>query len=97
LGIAHFFDAIHSAEHLPYGKPHPQVFLDCAKDLGIPPNECLVIEDSLNGVIAAKAAKMYCIAIPDIEHRTDKRFVLADSNLLSLKEINQETIAIFAK
>ena len=95
LGIAHFFDAIHSAEHLPYGKPHPQVFLNCAESLEVPPIECLVIEDSVNGIIAAKAAKMLTIAIPDEEHKNDKRFVIADLCLNNLTEINEQSLSIF--
>lgn len=87
------FDAVHSAEYLPYGKPHPQVFLECAKDLDVRPEECLVIEDSVNGVIAAKAAKMKAIAVPDAEHAGDKRFVIADAQLTSLLEINKSVIA----
>jgi sugar-phosphatase len=95
LGILSFFNAIHSAEHLPYGKPHPQVFLNCAEALGVKPEECLVIEDSLNGVIAAKAAKMFSIAIPDEEHRNDKRFNIADCCINSLSDINEKTLSIF--
>ncbi|HEY1039802.1 MAG TPA: hexitol phosphatase HxpB [Bacteroidia bacterium] len=92
LGIARHFEAVHSAEFLPFGKPHPQVFLECAKELEVHPEECLVIEDSLNGVIAAKAARMKAIAVPDAEHAGDKRFVIADVQLTSLKEINENTI-----
>jgi len=95
LGITHFFNAIHSAEHLPFGKPHPQVFLNCADSLAVHPQECLVIEDSVNGIIAAKAAKMYTIAIPDAEHRNDKRFIIADCMIQSLSEINEETLSGF--
>jgi sugar-phosphatase len=95
LGLHHFFNAIHSAEHLPYGKPHPQVFLNCAESLSVHPEECLVIEDSLNGIIAAKAAKMKTIAIPDAEHRNDKRFIIADCFVKSLSEINDELLSVF--
>lgn len=94
LGIAKHFDAVHSAEYLPYGKPHPQVFLECAHSLEVHPEECLVIEDSVNGVIAAKAAKMKAIAVPDAEHAGDKRFVIADVQLGSLKEITEETLKL---
>ena len=89
LGIARHFEAVHSAEFLPFGKPHPQVFLECAKELEVHPEECLVIEDSLNGVIAAKAARMKAIAVPDKEHADDKRFVIADMQLKSLLDINE--------
>lgn len=97
LEIQHYFDAIHSAEHLPYGKPHPQVFLNCAASLAVQPEECLVIEDSVNGIIAAKAAKMSAIAIPDAEHSSDKRFVIADYVIESLSNINEKVLSVFLK
>ena len=52
LNIRTYFDAVHSAELERYGKPHPAVYLQTAASLGLNPNACLVIEDSLNGVIA---------------------------------------------
>ncbi len=67
-----------SAEYMKYGKPHPQVFIDCAGKIGVSPHECLVIEDSLNGVIAGKAAQMRVVALPDVEHRNEKGFGVAD-------------------
>jgi sugar-phosphatase len=87
LQIRDRFEVIRSAENLDYGKPHPEIFIGTAKDLGIKPVDCLVIEDSFNGVLSAKAAKMKVIAIPDNDHRNDKRFVIADQILNSLKEI----------
>ena len=50
LNIRTFFDAIHSAEFEPYGKPHPAVYLSTAKTLALSPEHCLVIEDSLNAL-----------------------------------------------
>ena len=79
LGLA--FEIIASAEDDRYGKPHPSVFLRTAEMLGVPPTECLVFEDSVNGVIAAKAARMHVIAVP--EH-PDARFAIADRVLGSL-------------
>ena len=58
LGIAPAFEAVASAEHLPYGKPHPQVYMDCAEALSVSPLNCLAFEDSFNGLIAAKAARI---------------------------------------
>lgn len=94
LGIVKHFEAVHSAEYLPYGKPHPQVFLECARSLQVQPEECLVIEDSVNGVIAAKAASMKVIAVPDTEHANDKRFVIADVQLNSLNEITEDILKL---
>jgi sugar-phosphatase len=92
LELSNVFEVVNSAEHLEYGKPHPEIFIQTAKDLGIKPGECLVIEDSFNGVLAAKAAKMQVIAIPDKEHRNDKGFVIADYILNSLKEVENINI-----
>jgi sugar-phosphatase len=78
LGVRHSFDATVSAELMNYGKPHPEVFLVCAQQLNVKPQECVVIEDSVNGVIAAKAAQMKVIAIPDGEHRYQKEFAVAN-------------------
>jgi HAD superfamily hydrolase (TIGR01509 family) len=86
LYIHHYFSTITSAEFLEYGKPHPEVFLNCAKGLKTNPHHCLVIEDSLNGIIAAKAAQMQVAAIPDTEHAPDPRFILADHRFNNLHE-----------
>lgn len=84
------FEVIHSAEEEEHGKPHPGVYLTTAHKLGVKPIECLAIEDSLNGVKAAKAAGMLCIAVPDATTRGDARFALADVVLSSLSEIDNE-------
>ncbi|MES2763182.1 MAG: hexitol phosphatase HxpB [Bacteroidota bacterium] len=86
LGIRNYFDAVCSAEHLEYGKPHPQVFLNCAKVLGVKSNECLVVEDSVNGVIAAKAAQMRVLAVPEDENWHNPKFAIAEYKFHSLKE-----------
>jgi HAD superfamily hydrolase (TIGR01509 family) len=88
LGIRHFFEVVQSAEKEEFGKPHPAVFLSAAKKLHVHPTHCLVIEDSVNGVIAAKAARMKVIAIPDKELIGDKRFAIADCVLNSLNDLN---------
>jgi HAD superfamily hydrolase (TIGR01509 family) len=86
LKIRHYFDVLCSAEHMAYGKPHPEVFLACATQLGVHPKECLVIEDSINGIVAAKAAQMKVIAIPDEESKHNPKFVLADYRMESLED-----------
>lgn len=81
------FDALASAEKLPYSKPHPQVYLDCAAKLGIDPLNCVALEDSVNGMIASKAARMRSIVVPAHENQDDPRFVLTDVKLTSLTEL----------
>jgi mannitol-1-/sugar-/sorbitol-6-/2-deoxyglucose-6-phosphatase len=88
LSIRHFFEVIQSAENEEFGKPHPAVFLTTAKKLKVNPQNCLVIEDSVNGVIAAKACRMKVIAIPDKELAGDKRFAIADVILKSMVDFN---------
>lgn len=87
LGILSYFAVVTSAEFLPHGKPHPEVFLLCAKGLGVDPAHCLVIEDSVNGVIAGKAALMTVAAVPDKHHASDPRFILADHRFANLHEL----------
>ena len=92
LGLADTFDVVQSAETEPLGKPHPGIFLRTAERLGVRAVECLVLEDSLTGVIAAKAARMACIAVP-FDHPThDARFVIADGIVSSLEELSAELI-----
>lgn len=88
LNIESYFDVIQSAEKEEYGKPHPGVFLTTAKKLNVNPANCLVIEDSLHGVIAGKAAKMKVIAMPEKEEKKMEKFIIADlivDNLAKIK------------
>src|SRR5215208_5937455 len=88
LGIAAYFQVAQSAEHEAYGKPHPGVYIEAAGRLGVEPWRCLTFEDSPNGVIAAKAARMHCIAVPDPALRNDRRLQAADLILPSLTEFH---------
>jgi sugar-phosphatase len=88
LGIEDYFKLLVSAEHETYGKPHPAVFLRTAETLKVRPDECLVLEDSFYGLLAAKAAKMKCAVVPDALGFNDARFVIADWKLKSLKEVS---------
>lgn len=64
LQIRKFIKAFSSAEELPHSKPHPQVYLNCAEKLNVSPLNCICFEDSYNGMIAAKAARMICVVVP---------------------------------
>ena len=88
LGIGSFLEAVTSAEHLPFGKPHPQVYMDCAHALGVKPLDCLCFEDSFNGLIAAKAARMKCVAIPTPDLYTLPKWAAADLQLRSLTDFD---------
>jgi sugar-phosphatase len=84
-GIYRYVQATSSAEHLPFGKPHPQVYLNCAEKLQARPTECLCFEDSFNGLIAAKAARMKCVMVPHYSQLKDERWGAADLKLSSLQ------------
>lgn len=92
LGVAHYFDVVQSAEHEPFGKPHPAVYIEAARRLGVAPVECVAFEDSPNGVIAAKAARMRCVAVPDPALVDDRRFLAADWRLASLCDFRLEML-----
>lgn len=81
------FSAICSAEFLPYGKPNPQVFINCAIELGSHPSACICFEDSFNGMIAAKAARMKCIVVPHPDQYHQERWNIADLRLNSLRSL----------
>ena len=87
LGVRDAFQVVHSAEEETYGKPHPAVYLNAAHKMGVDPTTCLAIEDSVNGVISAKAARMSVVAIPEEACRQDRRFQVADLQLTSLLEL----------
>jgi len=84
-GIRKYVQTTSSAEFLPYGKPHPQVYLECAKALNSSPTECIAFEDSFNGMIAVKAARMKCVIVPHHSQQKDERWGAADLKLSSLQ------------
>ena len=88
LGLRERFELVVSAESERFGKPHPAVFLNTAEQLGVAPTECLVLEDSLNGVLAAKAARTICVAVPSPSDRGDPRFAIADRVLGSFEQLD---------
>lgn len=86
LKLKGFFEVIYSAEFEKYGKPNPGTFLTTAQKLNIAPTNCLVFEDSLNGVIAGKAARMITVAVPEFDN---PKFIIADKILHSLKDFDE--------
>lgn len=88
LGIQEKFVAVTSSEEVRHGKPSPDVFLLAAERLGIPPQECVVIEDGINGMMGAKKAGMKCIGL--VEGKTGE--YPADVLVTSLNEITTELI-----
>jgi len=87
-GIASYFEVIVTGDEVQRGKPHPDIYMQTAKTLGIPPEACLVIEDALAGVAAANAANMRVAAIPDTRFVDAREYEMkADYVLGSLSEI----------
>lgn len=90
LALAHFpysFDAMVCGDEITQGKPAPEIFLTVAKKLAIEPGQCLVLEDSLAGIRAGRAAKMHTILIPDFKTASGELEELADEILNSLQEV----------
>lgn len=93
LKIRSFFHAIHSAEHEAYGKPHPAVFISCMRSLDIQAENCLIIEDSPSGIIAARASKARVIAVPEPHNRNKPEMGIAHAQLDSLAFLEGSLIA----
>ena len=64
LGVRPLFEVVVSGATVGRGKPAPDIFLETARQLGLSPAACVVVEDSRNGLLAAKAAGMACVSIP---------------------------------
>lgn len=90
-GIGHYFSEVCSAESEIYGKPHPAIFLTTLSKMQLKTEEVLVFEDSFNGAIAAKAARLKTIVVPADIDAGDKRFDFADMKLRSLREFDEST------
>lgn len=88
LNIEKYIQVKISAEKMQYGKPHPQVYLDCAAALKSSPLECICFEDSVNGMIAAKAARMKCVVVPAYIQQKDEKWSIADLKISSLKNFS---------
>ena len=82
----HYFEAITGGNEVEIGKPHPDIYLLCAKRLGIGPKDCLAFEDTMYGLQSAKDAGMICYAVPS-EYSINQDFSRADKILKSLKDV----------
>jgi HAD superfamily hydrolase (TIGR01509 family) len=93
-GLGQFFKATVSSEEVARGKPAPDVYLEAARRLGVAPELSVAIEDSHNGIRAAKAAGMRVVAIPNPHFPPDPESLeLADVTLGSLAELSPATVA----
>lgn len=90
LDIVHLFDSISSAEFEIKGKPNPAIYLKSAKKLDIKPEDCIVIEDSYTGMLAAKNAGMTVVAFTNGNREID--FEIADYKIESFEDKEFEFI-----
>jgi len=86
------FQVIMSGASLLYPKPHPEVYLNACDALGADPQQGVAIEDSFAGLLAAKAAQMKTIVIPESKAASRKHFVIADQQLSSLQELTPQLL-----
>lgn len=87
LSIESSFDFVHSAENEEFGKPHPAVYLTVAEKLNVSPLKCLVIEDSLNGIISGRAARMKVVCIPEKTHNPEPKLSVADFMYVTMTDL----------
>jgi HAD superfamily hydrolase (TIGR01509 family) len=87
-GLGRFFTETVSSEEVARGKPAPDVFLEAARRLGVAPSRCGAVEDSENGIRAARAAGMRTIAIPNPQFPpAEEALALADVVLAAIEDL----------
>ena len=86
-----------SAHLLKYAKPHPEVYINCAGLLGSHPLECICFEDSFTGMIAAKAARMKCVVVPDKNVFNKPCWGAADMILPSLEAFGKKELELLSR
>ena len=92
-GLARHFAATVSSEEVARGKPAPDVFLEAARRLGVEPARCAAVEDSANGLRAARAAGMRVVALPNAHYPPGAdALALADVVLASLDELTADVV-----
>jgi len=92
MGIRGYFKALVSSDGMP-GKPDPMVFLEAARSLGVPPQSCVVVEDGLPGLQAARGAGMRCIAVTTTHPAS--ALLLADRVVESLEDLPNDWFRVF--
>ncbi len=91
LGLFDRFNAVVCADDVARAKPAPDLFLKAVDLLGVPPRSVVVLEDSANGVIAARAAGLFCVAVPtELTRRLD--LSAASMRVQSLAELNVDLL-----
>ena len=93
-GTRQYFAAVVTGDDVTRGKPDPEVFLTAARKLGADPGRCVVFEDAVAGVEAAKAGGMRCVAVTFVGHHPPEKLRVAGADLVvgSLEELNVEAV-----
>ena len=86
-GLIKYFDVVIGGDMVEKGKPNPDIFLMAAERLGVPPSDCIGVEDSHNGIRALYAANIRCVFIPDLMEDTEELRQMYSVKLNSLDEI----------
>jgi HAD superfamily hydrolase (TIGR01509 family) len=96
LGLLSYFDCIMCAEDVQFTKPYPDLYQAVCRALGLQPAQAIAFEDTLNGVLAAKRADLYCVAVPTpiTQHLNMSE---ADLVVASLEDIDLEDLIIKAE
>jgi len=91
--LRRYFDVVVTRNDVPRGKPHPDLFLKAADDLGVAPRHCLVLEDSHNGIRAAAAAGCVPVMVPDLLAATEEMRALCHAVASDLDEVRRSFFA----
>lgn len=92
FNLFRYFTHIVSGEDFPKSKPHPAIFLKAAELAMTPVSQCIVIEDSTNGILAAKAAGIYCVGYDSVNSKMQD-YSSADQIITNFNELNYQKIA----
>jgi HAD superfamily hydrolase (TIGR01509 family) len=94
-GLGDVFEIAVSSQEVPRGKPAPDVYLEAARRLGVEPTRCGAVEDSHNGIRAAKAAGMFVVAVPNPHFPPDEEAMAAAEVVLgSISELQVEHVSV---
>jgi sugar-phosphatase len=94
VGLAETFAVVVSGDDVEDAKPDPAIYLEAAARLRVTPAACLALEDSAVGVMAAKAAGMRCVAVPETFESYDPRLEMADTVLASLADLDDSLLEV---
>lgn len=94
FGLTPYFDVFTCGDELNRSKPEPDIFLLAASRLGVDPTDCVVVEDSFNGVCAGHAAGMHTIMVPDINTPTKEIAELAEAVVPALSDVEPKLVEL---